>query len=123
MLAATTIGIYRDYHKKYVSLVYGSKENFENKEKKTAEWSTELTKLNALLEGKEYFCGQITWVDFVVAENMQAVGLLDSKILEPFPNIVSHQKRIWELPEIKKYHDSERWQERPVNYLPDAVWA
>lgn len=98
VLAATTIGIYRDYHKKYVALVYGSKENFANKEQKTAEWNTELTKLNALLEGKEYFCGQITWVDFVVAENMQAVGLLDSKILEPFPNIVNHQKRIWELP-------------------------
>lgn len=61
------MGVFRDYHKKYIGLVYGSKENFENRANKIAEWNTELTKLNTLLNGKEFFCGGLTWVDFVVS--------------------------------------------------------
>jgi hypothetical protein len=53
---------------------------------------------------------------------MQAVSLLDIKILEAYPNLLNHWKRIWDLPELKKYHKSDRWHERPVNYPNDAAW-
>jgi hypothetical protein len=61
-------------------------------------------------------------VDFVIAENIQALLLLDSSLLQEFTNLIEHQKRIWNLPEIKAYHISERWHERPVNYHPGACW-
>jgi hypothetical protein len=57
-----------------------------------------------MLLNRDYFCNRIAWVDFVVAENMQAIQLLDSSILQEFHNLEKHQKRIWDLPEMKAYH-------------------
>jgi hypothetical protein len=78
--------------------------------------------LNGLLEGKSYYAGQITWVDFPIAEFVQCLWLLEGKLIEEYGNVWAHQKRIWELPTIKAYHESNRWQERPVNNPAVAKW-
>jgi len=78
--------------------------------------------LNALLEGKEYYAGQITWADFAVAEFVQCLWLLDNHLIESFPNVWNQQKRVWELPAVKAYHQTDRWHERPCNNPAVAKW-
>ena len=74
-----------------------------------------------MLEGEEYVAGEITWVDFALAEFMQCLWLLKPSFLESFPNVWNHQKRIWDLPAIEAYHASGRYKEVPVNN-PYARW-
>mgnify|MGYP001220213858 CR=1 FL=1 len=105
---ATAMGVTRDLHGKYVALVYGrvgGDQPFEEvKVKQIEEFKPFLAKLNGLLEGKEYYAGQITWADFAIAEFVQCLWLLDSKLVEEYPNVWAQQKRVWELPAIKAYH-------------------
>ena len=68
-----------------------------------------MNKLSGLLEENNYFAGEITWVDFMVADLMQILPLLSEEYLKPFPNLKTHQKRIWDLPELKDYFSSERY--------------
>lgn len=45
----------------------------------------------------------------MVADLMQILPLLSEEYLKPFPNLKTHQKRIWDLPELKDYFSSERY--------------
>lgn len=122
---ATTMGVVRDLHPKYISLVYGRYGDKPFEEAKAAsieEFKPLLAKLNGLLEGKEYYAGQITWIDFPIAEFMQCLWLLDNALIESYPNVWNHQKRVWDLPAIKAYHESDRFSERPVNSPGVAKW-
>lgn len=67
---ATTMGVVRDLHAKYVNLVYAryGDKTFEQAKVEYLEQSkVYLNKLNLLLEGKDYYAGQITWIDFAVS--------------------------------------------------------
>ena len=82
-----------------------------------------MEKLNKMLEGKVFAAGEITWIDFVLAEFMQNLWMLQHDFVEGYENLWEHQKRIWEMAEIKSYHESDRYQEAPINYPPYASWT
>ena len=86
------------------------------------QWRPYLEKLNKLLEGREFAAGEITWVDFVLAEFMQCIWHLHKEFLEGYANVWNHQKRIWDLPALKAYHESDRYKELPLNNAPPARW-
>ena len=122
---ATVQGVFKDFYKKYLDLMYGNhgEKGFEGaKPAALNDFKTYLNKLNLLLQGKEYFCGEITYIDFTIAEFIQSLVLFDAPLIEGFPNLFEHQKRIFSLPAIKAYTESERFEERPVNYTPFAHW-
>ena len=122
---ATVMGVTRDLHGRYINLVYGRYGDKTFEEAKAAfieQAKPYLTKLNGLLEGKQFYAGEITWVDFAVAEFVQCLWLLDNGLIESFANVWNQQKRVWDLAEIKKYHGSDRWHERPVNNPQVAKW-
>ena len=115
---ATVAGVVKDLHPKYVELVYGryGEKDFEDAKKEYLEkFQPYMVKLNSLIEGKDYYCGEITWLDFAVAEFMQTLWLLDAGFVEGFGNVQNHWKRVWDLPAIKAYHESDRFKERPCN--------
>ena len=43
-------------------------------------------------------------------------------MIESYPNVWNHQKRVWDLPAIKAYHESNRYHERPINNPSVAKW-
>ena len=53
---------------------------------------------------------------------MQTLRLMEPTLIEGYSNINKHIERIWELPAIKAYHESDRYNERPCNYTPYAKW-
>ena len=122
---ATVYGVFKDFHPNYIRLVYGSYN--ENSTFATAleeshkSFDPYLKKLSGLLGSKEYFCGNLTVIDFTLADSMQTIALLSPKYLEAYPNLVAHQKRIWGLPELQGYFNSERFRERPCNG-GNAAW-
>ena len=125
VMLATLHGVYKDFHPMYVKLVYGKydeQNTFENALKEAIKsFEPYLKKLSGLLGNKEFFCGGMTWMDFVMADFMQTLHLLSEEILKPFPSILDHQKRIWGLPELKNYFSSDKFKERPCNnYI--AAW-
>ena len=75
------------------------------------------------MEGKDFVAGEITWVDFVLAEFMQCLWHLQKDFLESYANVWNHQKRIWDLPAIKAYHETDKFKELPLNNNPPARWS
>jgi len=84
-------------------------------------FDTYFKKLSGLLGSKEFFCGNITVVDFTIADSLQTIGLISTEYLKDYPNLAEHQKRVWGLPELKGYFSSERFRERPCNNYT-AYW-
>ena len=80
-----------------------------------------LGKLEGLLGQKEFMVGEITWVDFMVADLMQILPFLSQEYLKPFEQLSKHQKRIWGLPELSSYLSSGLFKERPFNSAK-AFW-
>ena len=115
---ATVFGVYRDFVPSLVNLVYTPDPNTswaDSLEAFAKGASGPLKKLSGLLGEKEYLCGGITWIDFVLADTLQVLGLMSPNILAGFGNLVRLQERIWSLPELQAYFGSARWQEHPVN--------
>ena len=105
--AATAYGVMRDIHSNYVSLVYGrygDKPFEEAKPEFIEKFRPGLQKLNLLLNERQFVAGEITWVDFAVADFMQTLRLMEPALIQEYANINSHIDRIWELPAIKAYH-------------------
>ena len=125
VLSATVHGVFKDFHRAYIKLVYGKYENddaFKDALKQSVnDFEPHLKKLNGLLGDKQFIAGEITWVDFSVAEFLQVIGMLYEEYLKPFPKLVEYQKRVWGLPELKGYFSSDRYSERPCNG-PIAAW-
>jgi len=83
---ATAHGVFKDLYPNYIKLVYGSyneTRTFETALKESSDiFAPYLKKLNGLLGKKEYICGNLTWLDFGLADFFQILSLLDAKILE-----------------------------------------
>jgi len=59
-------GVFGDLHSKYIQAVYG---DFENKKPELIDSAkTLLGRLSNFMGEKEYLCGEITYVDFLLAE-------------------------------------------------------
>jgi glutathione S-transferase len=119
VLLATAHGVYKDFHPKYIQLVYGTyNENATFEHALTASFNTfepYLKKLDGILGEKDFIAGGLTWFDFAVADFLQTLQLLNEVYLKAFPKLVAYQKRVWALPELAAYFSSERFRERPCN--------
>lgn len=75
-------GIFKDFLRQLSELVYGGYKEAtweEAFEKYTANYVNYFKKWSGILGEKEYLCGEITWVDFTVAEAIQKCTLLCPK--------------------------------------------
>lgn len=115
---ATVFGVYKDFIPSLSKLAYTPDPNtsWEDSLEAFAKGAEGyLKKFSGLLGEKEYLCGGITWIDFVLADTLQVLNLMNPKILANHANLVKLQERIWSLPELQAYFGSSRWQEHPVN--------
>jgi len=78
---------------------------------------SKLPGLNDLLGKNEWVMGYLTYLDFLLAEFTERTSDMDAEtgtnILTDYPNIIAHSKRVQELPAVKAYRKSERFQARP----------
>ncbi len=71
---------------------------------------------------KDYFVGELTFVDIVVADFLDVLSRLDEGLLrDHFPHLEKLRVRVWDLPAIAKYRDS-RFKAMPCNG-PSAIWG
>lgn len=117
--------MFKDAYRNYAQFVYSKYESEEAwkeaLDKSVTNFEPYLRKFNGLLGEKEFIAGQITWVDFPLADYLQILSILNEEYLKPFPKLSEYQKRIWNLPELKNYFSSDKFKERPVNG-PSAHW-
>ena len=60
-------------------------------------------------------CFQITVCDFHIYEMLDQHILMQEDSLKDFPKLLAFLKRFEELPNIKKYMESDKFIRRPVN--------
>lgn len=84
-----------------------------------------LKTLNKILEEREWLLGYLTYLDFFLAEIVERFTLMDSEIgtsvTRDYPALQAHAKRFVELPAIKAYRESDKYQARPHNGS-SAAW-
>ena len=122
---ATAYGIFKDFDRSYLELVYGDyKETTweEALEKYTNNFVNYFKKWSGLLGTKDFICGEITWIDFTLADTIQKCNLLCPKGFVGYENLINYQKRVWGLPELQDYFSSPRFQMHPINGA-DAKWT
>ena len=108
---ATVFGIANDFLPQLSDLAYepDCNNSWEESLKTFSEKSSSyLKKFSEILGEKDYFCGKITWIDFVLAETFQVLMLMNPLFLDSFTNLKGLQKRIWGLNELSGYF-SLRW--------------
>lgn len=81
--------------------------------------------IEAILGKREWLMGYLTYLDFWFVELVERFSDIDkevgTKILVNYPNLQAYVQRFLNLPEIKEYRQTERFQARPHNnYM--AVW-
>jgi glutathione S-transferase len=81
--------------------------------------------IEAILGKREWLLGYLTYLDFWFVELVERFEDIDkevgTKIIANYPNLQAYVKRFLELPEIKEYRQSGRFQARPHNnYM--AIW-
>jgi len=82
-----------------------------------------LTLYEAALEKNQWFSGDnISYADFVAYEILDVNRLLDAESFTGFPKVTAFLKRFEDLPQIKKYMESENFIKWPV-YSPLAQWG
>jgi len=82
-----------------------------------------LTLYEAVLEKNKWFLGDnLSYVDFVAYEFFDCDRLLDAESFTNFPKVRCFLKRFEELPQIKKYMQSDRFMRWPVN-SSIATWG
>jgi hypothetical protein len=91
---ATVYGIFKDVHPSFIKLAYeaNSKVSWEDTLKTFSESAEGYKKkLSGLLGEKEYICGGLTWVDFVLADFLQVLNIASPSILANYPNLIRLQ--------------------------------
>ncbi|GIX82193.1 glutathione S-transferase Mu 3 [Caerostris darwini] len=67
------------------------------------------------LGGRKYLAGDnITYVDFMVYENLDFYRLFHPKILDDFPTLKAFHRRIRDLPQMQKYLNSSSFRKWPI---------
>lgn len=110
-------------HKGFVGHIYGQKTYEEMKDEAYNGLKPSLTKLTGLLGQKDWFGSKLTYADIVLGDTFQIYSLFHEKFTQEFPTLKAHQERVWNLEGISQYVKSERFKERPINFLPYAKWV
>jgi glutathione S-transferase len=120
-------GVLEDLRKGVMGLFFGfNKEEFEAKGKELVrEAATKhLVKLEYLLNGRKFLAGDnVSVVDFGLYETLDLFRIYDETLLANFPGLRATHANFRELPRIKAYLESERFQERPFFPPQWANWG
>lgn len=77
-----------------------------------------LKKFSGMLGDKKFMCSnELVWIDFALADFFQTLSILEPMLFDNYPSLLEYQKRVWGLPELKAYFESERYAERPCNNI------
>ena len=78
-----------------------------------------LTDLNKILEKRDWLMGYLTYLDFNLAELVERFSQMDAEIGTTITTghsaLLAHSKRVLELPGVKEYRASDKFQARPHN--------
>ena len=120
----TALGVLKDMHPNYITYAYRTygQGSFEEALKTHREFCRTmngyLKKFNGMLGDKTFMCSnEIVWIDFALADLFQTLNILEPMIFDNYPKLLEYQKRVWALPELKGYFESERFSERPCNNI------
>eukprot|EP01017_Pseudomicrothorax_dubius_P051264 TRINITY_DN9837_c0_g1_i1.p1 TRINITY_DN9837_c0_g1~~TRINITY_DN9837_c0_g1_i1.p1 ORF type:complete len:200 (+),score=26.74 TRINITY_DN9837_c0_g1_i1:115-714(+) len=67
-----------------------------------------LRRLSNCLKDKEFFLGEITFIDFYLASLIKWMKATDEEFLKPYPNLVSFVERVQNIPQVKTYLSSSK---------------
>lgn len=91
---ATAWGVFKDIHIQFVGLCYGM-HGLPSFEDALAQYPLRfrpyLTKFQGLLGKNDFIAGNLTWVDFGIADFLQALGLLFPDLIAEFPTLKAYQ--------------------------------
>lgn len=77
---ATVQGVFKDFHSAYIKLVYSpytQEKTFESAlQEAIKNFEPYMKKFDGLLGNQQFIAGNLTWIDFVVADFLQTLGLL-----------------------------------------------
>ena len=74
----------------------------------------QLAKKKAKTPGKWLTGDKLTWVDFQAYEYLDQAQKLVPDLLEPFSYLSQHLANVEELPGLRQYFDSDRYQAYPL---------
>lgn len=123
VLLAQAKGVLDDLRKGAMGILFGNKEDFAAKGKDLIRDASKnhLVKLEYLLNGKKFISGDnVTVLDFVLYETLDMFNAFEPALLADYPGLRATHGNFRELPKIKAYLESTRFQERP--FLPPN-WA
>ncbi|KAF2353730.1 Glutathione S-transferase N-terminal [Trinorchestia longiramus] len=109
-------GIIQDISRSIAMLCYDK--DFECKKVEfTDNANIQMKKLSKLVGNNKYIVGdKITWLDFVLLETLDRFVQLIPSCLNAHANLQDYQKRILELPNVKKYRDTPSFQQIKARY-------
>ena len=117
---AAVMGVFKDFHKATVAVFFSKDYETDLAAYKTKA-TAHLDKFKGLLGEKDFMAGGLTWVDFAVAEFLQAMTLLMPDVVYGYPTLVAYIERVWAFPELQNYFKSDRWDEHSV-IPPFGAW-
>ena len=121
-------GVISDFNGAIIGPCY-EKSNIEDYKKSVEaamkRYGPKLKDLNKILEKREWLLGYLTYLDFFLAEIIERFTLMDSEIGTSVTKdclaLQAHAKRFVELPGVKAYRESDKYQARPHNGF-SAAW-
>ena len=78
--------------------------------------------LEEVLGKREWVATKMSYVDFPIAETMDAYETLFPGCFDQLPNCKKYWANFFNLPAIRKYRDSPRFKKFPINN-PGATWG
>eukprot|EP01017_Pseudomicrothorax_dubius_P006614 TRINITY_DN11926_c0_g1_i4.p1 TRINITY_DN11926_c0_g1~~TRINITY_DN11926_c0_g1_i4.p1 ORF type:complete len:229 (-),score=35.92 TRINITY_DN11926_c0_g1_i4:159-845(-) len=121
--SAMVHGVVSDIYNDIASKIFWNK-NWEADFSKTFDEKIHprLQRLNAFAGSKKFIiCDEIRLVDFALYRVLWLIKHMDTTSLDRYPNLVRIYSSFEEIPEIKAYHDTEIFKNRPV-YSPRAFY-
>lgn len=110
------LDIIMDLRNAFVRLCYGNELNDSIRGQYIEQTKPTLESLEKYLGNKKFFVGdKVTVCDFHIYEMLDQHRLFEPKLLEDRPKLSAYLERFRELPDIKKYLESEKCLVRPIN--------
>lgn len=119
-------GVLDDLRKGVSGILFGNKEQFAANGKELVHNASKnhLAKLEFLVNGKKFISGDnVTVVDFFLYEALDMLNAFEPAFLADFPGLRALHANFRELPRVKAYLESTRFQERPFFPLTWANWG
>jgi len=115
-------GVIGDFNSGITSQCYANKTHEDLKkavEGAMVRIAPKLKDLNKILEKRDWLLGYITYLDFNLAELVERFAQMDTEIGTSITTghsaLLAHSKRVLELPGVKEYRASDKFQARPHN--------